>query len=112
MWRPVSASARPTTTDRRLTRRLATVTPMSNPPAGWYPDPTGKADTIRWWDGTQWTTRTETTSAADSTDQPVAQGQPVAEAQPVEQQPVAEAQPVLAEPVESAASEPTVVPEA
>ncbi|MDX6260292.1 MAG: hypothetical protein QOH84_1980, partial [Kribbellaceae bacterium] len=32
---------------------------MSNPPAGWYPDPTGQPDTIRWWNGTQWTNRTE-----------------------------------------------------
>ena len=32
---------------------------MSNPPAGWYPDPTGQPDTIRWWNGKQWTNRTE-----------------------------------------------------
>jgi hypothetical protein len=32
---------------------------MSNPPAGWYPDPTGQPHTIRWWDGAQWTTQTE-----------------------------------------------------
>ncbi|MFK4085931.1 DUF2510 domain-containing protein [Kribbella sp. NPDC020789] len=32
---------------------------MSNPPAGWYPDPTGQPDTIRWWNGKQWTNRTD-----------------------------------------------------
>ncbi|WP_344114955.1 DUF2510 domain-containing protein [Kribbella alba] len=32
---------------------------MSNPPAGWYPDPTGQPHTIRWWDGAQWTNQTE-----------------------------------------------------
>src|SRR5215212_5635652 len=32
---------------------------MSNPPAGWYPDPTGQPNTIRWWNGKQWTNRTE-----------------------------------------------------
>jgi len=79
---------------------------MSNPPAGWYPDPTGKADTIRWWDGTQWTTRTETTSAAGATDQPAAPESTAAEptAEPTEQvaadartQPVATTQPVAQE---------------
>jgi hypothetical protein len=39
---------------------------MSNPPAGWYPDPTGQPNTIRWWNGTQWTNRTDTDPAADS----------------------------------------------
>src|SRR5215207_7972874 len=44
---------------------------MSNPPAGWYPDPTGQPDTIRWWNGTQWTSRTEVdTGAGEAVDQP------------------------------------------
>jgi hypothetical protein len=38
---------------------------MSNPPAGWYPDPTGQPETIRWWNGTQWTSRTEVETGAD-----------------------------------------------
>lgn len=32
---------------------------MSNPPEGWYPDPTGQPNTIRWWNGKQWTNRTQ-----------------------------------------------------
>jgi uncharacterized protein YxjI len=31
------------------------VTTHSNTPAGWYPDPHGAAQTLRYWDGTQWT---------------------------------------------------------
>jgi hypothetical protein len=38
---------------------------MSNPPAGWYPDPTGRPNTIRWWNGTQWTNKTEQETDAD-----------------------------------------------
>ncbi len=38
---------------------------MSNPPAGWYPDPTGQPNTIRWWNGKQWTNRTEEEPAAE-----------------------------------------------
>jgi hypothetical protein len=30
-----------------------------SPPAGWYRDPTGQADMLRWWNGTQWTNKTE-----------------------------------------------------
>ena len=41
---------------------------MSNPPAGWYPDPTGQPDTIRWWNGTQWTSKTETEAPAGNPD--------------------------------------------
>jgi hypothetical protein len=31
------------------------VTTQSNTPAGWYPDPNGKSQTQRYWDGSQWT---------------------------------------------------------
>jgi hypothetical protein len=34
------------------------VTTQSNTPAGWYPDPHGAAQTLRYWDGTQWTDHT------------------------------------------------------
>ncbi|ADB31860.1 hypothetical protein Kfla_2795 [Kribbella flavida DSM 17836] len=42
---------------------------MSNPPAGWYPDPTGQPNTIRWWNGTQWTNKTELETPADDATQ-------------------------------------------
>ena len=28
---------------------------MTNPIAGWYPDPSGDKTKLRWWDGNQWT---------------------------------------------------------
>ncbi|MFI6876863.1 phospholipid scramblase-related protein [Streptomyces sp. NPDC050400] len=34
------------------------MTTQSNTPAGWYPDPQGAAQTLRWWDGAQWTEHT------------------------------------------------------
>lgn len=34
------------------------MTTQSNTPAGWYPDPRGAAQTLRYWDGTQWTEHT------------------------------------------------------
>ncbi|MQA85032.1 MAG: DUF2510 domain-containing protein [Streptosporangiales bacterium] len=30
----------------------------TQPPPGWYPDPSGTSDTLRWWDGTAWTEAT------------------------------------------------------
>jgi uncharacterized protein YxjI len=35
------------------------VTTHSNTPAGWYPDPHGAAQTLRYWDGAQWTQHTQ-----------------------------------------------------
>ncbi|MFK4145023.1 phospholipid scramblase-related protein [Streptomyces sp. NPDC004065] len=34
------------------------MTTHSNTPAGWYPDPHGAAQTLRYWDGSQWTDHT------------------------------------------------------
>jgi hypothetical protein len=31
---------------------------METPPPGWYEDPVGPADLLRWWDGSQWTAYT------------------------------------------------------
>ncbi|MFI7382213.1 phospholipid scramblase-related protein [Streptomyces sp. NPDC049813] len=40
------------------------MTTQSNTPAGWYPDPQGAAQTLRWWDGAQWTDHTHAQGAA------------------------------------------------
>jgi uncharacterized protein YxjI len=37
----------------------APVTTHSNTPAGWYPDPHGAPETLRYWDGAQWTQHTQ-----------------------------------------------------
>ncbi|MFJ2415843.1 phospholipid scramblase-related protein [Streptomyces brevispora] len=58
------------------------MTTHSNVSAGWYPDPHGVPQLLRYWDGSRWT---EHTNPADG--QPQAQGQAPAQAQ-VPQQPV------------------------
>lgn len=57
------------------------MTTHSNTPAGWYPDPHGAPQTLRYWDGAQWTQHT-------NADQQQAAGQAQgAPAQPVQQAP-------------------------
>ena len=31
---------------------------MDLPPSGWYPDPYGAPELLRWWDGSGWTQHT------------------------------------------------------
>lgn len=57
------------------------MTTHSNTPAGWYPDPQGAPQLLRWWDGSQWT---EHTNPADQ--QQAQQVQQVPQAQQVPQQ--------------------------
>ncbi|MFE0170851.1 phospholipid scramblase-related protein [Streptomyces sp. NPDC059002] len=76
------------------------MTTHSNTPAGWYPDPHGAPQLLRWWDGSQWT---EHTSPAQQGGQQQAQAQQVqpqqAQAGQVPQQ-AQPAQPVQAQPVQ------------
>lgn len=44
------------------------------PPPGWYQDPSGMPDTLRWWDGTAWTGYTQPLAAAQAPYQEVQQG--------------------------------------
>ncbi|MFE7853856.1 phospholipid scramblase-related protein [Streptomyces sp. NPDC057403] len=53
------------------------MTTQSNTSAGWYPDPHGAPQTLRYWDGAQWTQHTQ-----------AGQQQPQAAAQHIPQQPV------------------------
>jgi Protein of unknown function (DUF2510) len=39
---------------------------MDLPPSGWYPDPYGAPDLLRWWDGSTWTHHTHPGVAADA----------------------------------------------
>ncbi|MDW4906997.1 phospholipid scramblase-related protein [Streptomyces sp. ADMS] len=57
------------------------MTTQSNIPAGWYPDPHGASQTLRYWDGSQWTEHTNTDQ--QQAQQPQAQQQP--QAAPVQQ---------------------------
>ncbi|MFD4709337.1 phospholipid scramblase-related protein [Streptomyces sp. NPDC058430] len=55
------------------------MTTQSNTPAGWYPDPQGAPQTLRWWDGAQWTEHTSPVQ------QPAGQQVPHQAQQPVQQ---------------------------
>jgi len=52
------------------------VTTHSNTPAGWYPDPHGAPQTLRYWDGSQWTEHTQAGQQAQPTPQAVPQAVP------------------------------------
>ena len=41
---------------------------MDMPPSGWYPDPYGVPDLLRWWDGSTWTQHTHEGSAPQASD--------------------------------------------
>ncbi len=57
---------------------------MDQPQAGWYPDPSGEAGKLRWWDGAQWTdnytTVQECAQPAAQASQPEAAQSPYAQA--------------------------------
>ncbi|MEV6075601.1 phospholipid scramblase-related protein [Streptomyces sp. NPDC052069] len=90
------------------------MTMQSNIPAGWFPDPHGAPQLLRYWDGSQWTEHThpaegqQAAAPARSPAQPVQQEQAAQQAQPVHApQP---AQPVHA-PQQAQAAQPAHVPQ-
>lgn len=69
------------------------MTTHSNTPAGWYPDPQGAPQLLRWWDGSQWTQHTSPDqqggAQAQQPQQVPQQAQPAqqqAQSQPAQQQ--------------------------
>ncbi|MGW0905970.1 phospholipid scramblase-related protein [Streptomyces sp. NPDC002853] len=77
------------------------MTTQSNTPAGWYPDPQGAPQLLRWWDGSQWTQHTnpsqqaggQPAQAQQAQPQQVPQQAPSAQQQPAQQPQGAYAQP-------------------
>jgi uncharacterized protein YxjI len=61
------------------------VTTHSNTPAGWYPDPHGASQTLRYWDGAQWTQHTHQDQQGAGQAQAV-QAPPVQQAPQIPQQ--------------------------
>ncbi|MFF9898249.1 phospholipid scramblase-related protein [Streptomyces longispororuber] len=59
------------------------MTTQSNTPAGWYPDPKGASQLLRWWDGSQWTDHT----TADQQGASAPQGTSAPQGAPVQQVP-------------------------
>lgn len=51
---------------------LPVMTTHPNTPAGWYADPQGTPDLLRWWDGAQWTEHTHPGRPGQVPQQPVA----------------------------------------
>ncbi|MFZ3561077.1 MULTISPECIES: phospholipid scramblase-related protein [unclassified Streptomyces] len=65
------------------------MTTHSNTPAGWYPDPQGTPQTLRWWDGAQWTEHTHAAQAqppAQAAQAPAAGQVPPQQQAPAQQQ--------------------------
>lgn len=87
------------------------MTTHSNVSAGWYPDPHGAPQLLRYWDGSQWT---EHTNPAGGQPQAPAQGQAPAQAQAPQQQaaPQHQQQAAAQQPYQQqAAQQPAAVPQ-
>ncbi|MBA8793851.1 hypothetical protein FHX74_001456 [Friedmanniella endophytica] len=77
------------------------------PPPGWFPDPAGRPDTYRWWDGTTWTPWLTGDADADAPDTTTAEPE-TPHAEPVEAQEMTSAEPVEAQ--GSTRAEPEMTP--
>ncbi|GHJ41804.1 phospholipid scramblase-related protein [Streptomyces sp. TS71-3] len=62
------------------------MTTQSNTPAGWYPDPYGAPQTLRWWDGSRWTEHTHAGQQGAPAQQAGQQGQQQGHGQHIPQQ--------------------------
>ncbi|MEU5339807.1 phospholipid scramblase-related protein [Streptomyces sp. NPDC020766] len=85
------------------------MTTHSNTPAGWYPDPQGASQTLRYWDGAQWTQHTNQDQQQAQAAQPVQQHvqQPPVQ-QHVQQHPGQQPQPVQQVPQQAGGFDPRV----
>ena len=63
------------------------MTTHSNTPAGWYPDPHGAPQTLRYWDGAQWTQHTHADQQQQAQAQAAPQQAPAAQQMPQQQIP-------------------------
>ncbi|MFI1480149.1 phospholipid scramblase-related protein [Streptomyces sp. NPDC020747] len=86
------------------------MTTHSNTPAGWYPDPQGASQTLRYWDGAQWTQHTNQDQQQAQAAQPVQQHvqQPPVQQQHVQQHPGQQPQPVQQVPQQAGGFDPRV----
>ncbi|MER5875893.1 phospholipid scramblase-related protein [Streptomyces sp. NPDC060235] len=66
------------------------MTTHSNTPAGWYPDPNGTPQTVRYWDGSQWTDHTNADQQASAAQQVPQQAQAPQQAFPQQSAPASD----------------------
>ncbi|MET8037567.1 phospholipid scramblase-related protein [Streptomyces sp. NPDC005345] len=66
------------------------MTTHSNTPAGWYPDPNGTPQTVRYWDGSQWTDHTNADQQASAAQQVPQQAQAPQQAFPQQAAPASD----------------------
>ncbi|MCX5135648.1 phospholipid scramblase-related protein [Streptomyces sp. NBC_00340] len=66
------------------------MTTHSNTPAGWYPDPNGTPQTVRYWDGSQWTDHTNADQQASAAQQVPQQAQASQQAFPQQAAPASD----------------------